>query len=341
MELCERCGRVAPGELEACQACGAKFGRRTGSTYDPELSWAAVRCQFQCRSCGHLSPLDHLDVDGSVSCRRCGLEQAYAVDSWRQALGHAHAVADLAGPDPEGRRPHPRLSIAADNPFKQVGVSATEAGHQQSGQADAGGVSVPNTLRVFAAPGQPLCSSCHEPLSLDVKGPGTIELGCGGCNTRPRYELPQRALELHQALVGVIDGEHRSDAAAVSVEAPEGEQGAIAIKCPSCGAPLEIKDTGQIVTCGFCQTPARIPSSTYGRLVNPKLDPATWWLLFRGPSALRRALERSPEGAGRGGYKVATRSYELPEVVAPPLPVTLALAIGLPLVLLTIAFFLF
>ena len=61
-----------------------------------------------------------------------------------------------------------------------------------------------------------------------------------------------RALDLHPALVGVAAAEHRRDAAAATVEAPVGGQGAIAIKCPSCGAPLEVAVGGGYVQCGYC-----------------------------------------------------------------------------------------
>src|SRR5687768_8175247 len=103
------------------------------------VEWVAIECEFQCRACGHLSPLNQLDVDGSVRCLLCGLDQAFAQSSWRLALDAAHALADLGGAGAEGQHPHPALSIAAENPH----LSARTATHTQSGIVIERGMQVP------------------------------------------------------------------------------------------------------------------------------------------------------------------------------------------------------
>ena len=87
--------------------------------------WVAMRCGFTCNSCKFLAPLDGLDADGAVECAHCGLRQRFEVQHWAPALGVAHAVGDLAGPAPEGRRPHPSLWIGSENSFARIGDTHT------------------------------------------------------------------------------------------------------------------------------------------------------------------------------------------------------------------------
>lgn len=334
MDLCGSCGRVAPQTLAACELCGASFGRVPARGTPEDLRWAALRSEFQCRSCGHHSPIDHLDTDGSASCRRCGLEQAFAVESWRLAIEHAHAVADLAGPDPEGSRPHPQLSIAAENPYWTIGVGETEAAAKVVGG--------PNQLRVRVGPGQPLCPRCKSPYSVFAEGPGVLALECGACPRR-RYAIPPEARSLHPALVGAVAEAHDCEAGAgLGPAATGGAAQAVAIRCPGCGAPLQGARPGSIVTCNFCHSTAQVPASAgRSQQLAPAVEAATWWLLLRGPSQQRRALEHAPEAAGWAGQhkaEAAADSEELaleqPELADPPRLLSVAVGLALPLLLL-------
>ena len=125
--------------------------------------WVAVRCTFQCRSCGFAAPLDQLDIDGSVECAYCGLCQRFEPSTWIEALEFAHAVGDLSGPEPEGRAPNPSLWIAPDNPFRDVGETVTFSELRQSGSQMVDGMMVPRSLQIRVAPGFPGAAGAESP----------------------------------------------------------------------------------------------------------------------------------------------------------------------------------
>src|SRR5262249_50209171 len=127
--ICTRCGVVAPAKRSACEVCNAPFAevRGTAPTHSSDAYWVGVRVTFTCRQCSFEAPPDSLDTDGAVECIHCNLRQKFDVDQWREALEHAHAVGDLAGPWPEGRAPHPTIWIGGANPHKRVGDTTTFA----------------------------------------------------------------------------------------------------------------------------------------------------------------------------------------------------------------------
>src|SRR6185295_10892156 len=118
----------------------------TAPRHDVSGYWVAVRCSFQCRSCGFAAPLDQLDIDGAVECAYCGLRQRFEPSTWTEALEFAHAVGDLAGPEPEGRYPNPSLWIAPANPFADVGETLTFSELRQAGMEMSGGEMIPKSL---------------------------------------------------------------------------------------------------------------------------------------------------------------------------------------------------
>ncbi len=287
--LCPGCGVVAPAERRTCEWCdGALDEPLAPPAADSDAYPVAVRCDFQCRTCGHLSPLNALDLDGTVRCLRCGQDQVFDVEGWSTALDHAHAVGDLAGPGDEGRQPHPRVSIAGDNPFAAIGRYRTSARHAQSGTRMVEGMVMPRSLRIDAAPGHPLCRACATPLSW-TRGGGGLTTTCGDCGRTARYELDPRAPRLSGGLLGVIADEQRRDRPAVQLA--EGSGGAAVMRCPGCGAALEDASDGASVRCGFCQTVARVPGAIRQRVFDHAPEAETWWLLFRGVSTARRDLE--------------------------------------------------
>ncbi len=290
--------------------------------------WVMVSVEFQCRACGHASPLNHLDLDGSVRCLRCGLDQAFAESSWRQALEHAHATGDLAG-SPEGRHPSAWLSIANENPFKD----ATSTSHQQSGFVTERGMQVPTSLHMVATVDDPKCEQCQLPLSFQRQGP-ELRSSCPRCGQARSYRLPPNASRIAPGLIGVMTDEHRTDQLETRVEE---QPGAIALLCPSCGGGLKVAAGERIVTCAYCRTSSRIPEKTFYRSGDPNVHREPWWLAFEGPSKRRRLLERDPTLPREPNDDLTDlKAVEAPKRKRTP-PAELLLVIVLPLLFLLVA----
>ena len=287
-EICPSCGVIAPRSRRSCSLCEAPLDSRQPIPTSADGShWVAIRSFFQCRSCGHLSPLNHLDLDGSVQCHHCGLDQAFDVESWHDGLEHAHAVGDLAGPAPEGLHPHPRISIIGCNPMARVGVDLTLSEFALSGMASGDGMVLARSLKVEAGPGHPLCPACKVPLKVAVQGDQTATR-CERCGKSAEYALPDRARALCEGVRGIMADDMRSDRPPVKAEL---SGGVLALTCPGCGAGLQGADVGKTVSCTFCNTVSRVPDRLALRYMDRKPVPETWWLQFEGPSPARRALE--------------------------------------------------
>ncbi len=204
-----------------------------------------------------------LSFGGEAECHRCGLAQAFAPGQWEAALETAHANADLCGPDPEGRFPGVGPSVAAKNRSKSLGLEHTQTESTQSTTIFEGGSMRRLTLRVSVSPGHPLCASCHAPLGVLLNGRGNAETLCPRCGDRAAYALPPGAAEKAPALRAVIGAEHRvahpggrpgaspDDRPAAKIERGDAA-GVAAIRCPSCGAALEVAPGADLATCQYC-----------------------------------------------------------------------------------------
>ena len=330
--LCPTCGVTAPEERRSCEWCEGALDRPIEApVLDDGTYPVAVRCHFQCRSCGHMSPLNQLDLDGTVRCLRCGLDQVFDVGSWVAALNHAHGVGDLAGPEPEGRHPHPRVSIAGDNPLASIGRYRTSARMSQTGTSVEDGMVVPRSLRIDASPGHPLCPDCDVPVALSASG-GTLTTRCGTCGTAASYEVDPEARRLCPGLRGVAAEAARGDRPRVRL-AEAGPEGASVIRCPGCGAAMKGIGDAPTATCEFCQTVARVPGQVRHELFDHEPDAETWWLLFQGPSNHRREIEACDDLADEALGKV-----EAPPMVKGPLLFRLVLGTVVPLAALIATF---
>ncbi len=249
-------------QRRGCDVCTTSYDQ-PGAALPPtgDVLWVGVRCQFQCRLCGHPSPLNHLDVDGSVSCLRCGLDQVFDVGSWIEGLDHAMRCGALAG---------------QRDKYKQLGVSATSLELVQNGMLIAGGNMIMRSLRVSAGPGHPPCARCHTPLEIEVDGL-TTKTRCPKCSAAQTCELPAKARELCSALRGVIAEELTLDKREAKVD--DGG-GASAIKCAHCAAPLKVTGVSTIVTCEYCGASSRIPRRTMFKLGHDQPVTQLWWLAF-------------------------------------------------------------
>jgi hypothetical protein len=298
MPICASCGVIAPRLVPNCSRCGAPFAARpmTAPRHDASGYWVAVRCSFQCRSCGFAAPLDQLDVDGSVECAYCGLRQRFEPSTWREAIDFAHAVGDLAGPGPEGRFPDPGLWIGASNPFRDTGETIAFSEFRQAGLEISEGMAIPKSLHIQAAPGFPVCVRCRVPVALQVAPGGASTTTCGSCSETATYALPDRARTFGESLVAVVADEHRTNRPRATQMAPS-ETGVAALVCPNCGAPLALHGGDRNVKCQFCGAFCRVPGRFLVRAGQDKIEPEIWWMLFNGPSRKRRELESASGSA--------------------------------------------
>jgi hypothetical protein len=291
LQICPGCGRIAPTARDACEVCETGLEQPLTAPELPEGAYAvAVHCEFQCRQCGKLAPLNHLDIDGSVVCAHCQLDQAFDVGAWKEALRLAHGVGDLAGPTAEGRHPHPRYSIAGANPGTVIGKRDTLLRSTQNSTHVDDGVRTTRSLRLEASPGYPLCPACRVPLDVTLEKE-TSTTRCPRCGDRATYETPPSARKLHHGLRGVQAEDHRRDHEDVRLDIRAGG-GSVAVACPGCGATMAAHGETKVVVCEFCQTVSRIPDKVLQETFHITPEKETWWLWFRGPSWPRGCVEK-------------------------------------------------
>ncbi len=293
--LCPGCGVHAPQRETTCQICGTAVTEplRSAPQLDHDLFWVGVQCSFECRVCGHRSPLNHLDLDGSVMCLNCGIEQKFDEKQWWAGIDHAHAVGDLAGPDPEGRRPNAATPLGERNPFRQIGIDRTFAEEQQRGVVISGRVTT-HSLAVRAMPGHPLCRNCRVPVVLTKNHEERIGTRCPRCNDEREYQRPGGIPKKRKRkLRGVVAGEHLVGQRDAELEQNAG--GATLVKCPNCHAPLEARGDSSLLTCSYCSATSRLSPTTLRQLGHRDLQPELWWMLFSGESSLRRELRGRAE----------------------------------------------
>ncbi len=295
IRICHSCGAIAPTERQGCSICQQPFSRLAERAPErPDGAyWAQMRTELTCRQCGSKSPIDAPDLEGTVTCAACGTIQAFDVDVWTSAFEHAHAVADLAGPDVEGRGGS--TSIAALNPFSAIGISNTTGTLELTGMNISGGVMRTRNLSVSASPGHPLCGVCHTPVEAIVSG-GNVSTRCPTCGDQAQYAMPQGLTAMHSPLVLVIADDLRTDRPEARVNATSAGM-VVALNCPSCGGAIDVQVGERAATCRFCKASCRIPQRTLLSLKKQNERPRPWWALFRGPSPKRRELESGANAA--------------------------------------------
>src|SRR5262249_11169298 len=174
----------------------------------------------------------------------CGQDAAIELVTWQQAIAHAHAVGDLAGPDPQGRFPEPGKKLGGRNPFADVGKRRTFV-DETIGE-----------LEIRAMPGQPPCATCSTPLAVESQSDGMLVMRCPGCGAKHTYEAPFDAIEAMPALRGIVADEHVRGLRDVALEDTiEGEKLAF---CPKCQADVPIHGRSTIVDCPSCATRSRV-----------------------------------------------------------------------------------
>ena len=102
VRICPGCGVVAPLARTSCKACSAPLPPQplvAPGRVGPEVLVCLHEADFACKACGVRSPLATLDCEGQAECMGCGLRQDFDPAQWTDALGFAHGVADLSGPN--------------------------------------------------------------------------------------------------------------------------------------------------------------------------------------------------------------------------------------------------
>ncbi|MBW2524938.1 MAG: hypothetical protein JRI23_12210 [Deltaproteobacteria bacterium] len=284
--VCRGCGLIAPTAHSACDHCGTATGEhavQVSFRSDGYLS-VAVQMEFQCRACGHFAPANFLDLDGSLSCAHCGIEQAFAPRRFRDVLLAAHDVGDLAGPHKEGHPANRSALIGKENPHGAIG--RTESVHATSLRRSD---EIDLKVRLKLTRGRRLCHSCQMPVELYPDGQGQVTTVCSYCQARVEYALPAGGRELYGPLLGVIADEHRSDwQRSETVSADPGAP--VAIQCPSCHAPLKVSASTSFARCQYCSTESVIPARAWARATGEDATPQIWFALFHGPSQARKRL---------------------------------------------------
>ena len=291
MRICNSCGVVALPKEDVCGACKAplKAGAVSVEPVGEGLAFVKVHGHFECRSCGHGVVLNHLDLDGSVLCGKCGIEQKVKWQMWKSLITRAHDTADLGGdakPEPKAPLWWFMRKVAGNriaSRYKAIGVSKscfTE--HRDS--------SLHNDLPyVFtSSPGHPVCTTCRMPLNVQVNERQLTTI-CPQCRTQSTYSLPEQASR-YPALVGVIAPAHHTDSIeAKTEESPDST--VVTISCPKCGGSLDSVELGEVSVCPFCGTTCHIPARILMRTGRDTTTPANWWMLFKGPCSLRKEIE--------------------------------------------------
>ncbi|WP_437486983.1 zinc ribbon domain-containing protein [Sorangium sp. So ce1014] len=274
LRICPQCGRVVPTRQKACRVCGddppepVEVVRRADDAY-----WGHVAFEWACAGCSRRVPLASLADDGRAVCPTCSHTQELPALLWRTALRHAHAVADMAGPDPEGGAAG-RPPIATLNPFKEVGIERADAPGERLRPTD------DTPANLVAGPGHPICA-CGALVEPQWRG-GRCACTCGLSHSGEVPALVRRAMPR-----GVV---------ALVFDRPRAARGAavIALECPRCHAPLDAPEGVRRVTCKYCGGSAAI--------VDPAVPPPSrspvprLWVLFRGPSGARTDLEARAGG---------------------------------------------
>jgi len=301
MRVCGGCGIVRM-DAKACPHCAVAGNWVDAPDRVDGAFWVCALVKFKCRVCGFVVPLNHLDMDGGITCARCGVEQAFAVETWQSAIELAHATGDLAGARGEAAwsLPNVHQSKRAKREHEQSVLADAEYTFGRIGKsrwfAEIGPLG-PSELHVTVSPGVALCAKCHTPFETRELDGEKTEVRCATCDATSTYRVPDAARKTSSALRSVVAPEHRCDRQAVKVIEASG-QAALALVCPSCSASLPmsaVKD--KLVTCTFCNMVARVPDRTWFRVSGKDPVPEAIWLLFNGPSA-RVARARSEDRGG-------------------------------------------
>ncbi|MEZ4409525.1 MAG: hypothetical protein R3A52_24090 [Polyangiales bacterium] len=182
LRVCPGCGVLAPQGAAHCAMCATPLGLRALQVPCPlpHRAWARLELWLVCPHCGGGAALTPASAGAPVPCATCGQPNEVDVGWWEEALNYAHAVADLAAPDPA----NPVASLGAWNPFADVGVARPVV--------DLPDERVPSStpLRMRLGVGAPLCPRCAVPIAPHPARAGRFVSQCPRCGEREAFGLP-------------------------------------------------------------------------------------------------------------------------------------------------------
>lgn len=210
VRVCPACGAVAPVGLAQCGACGEALGLRGISCALPlpGRPWARVEVTLPCPRCSAPVAPRPDDIDGVITCARCGESSGVDAATWDEVVHLAHAAVDLSHPDFVGQN----AALGAWNPFADVGLGASCA-------------TIPNEritpqarLAMRVGPGAPLCPRCHTGLSVHFLHNGRQTTECPSCGDREAFALPPGLASRAPALRALVSFSPHASSAAGRVE---------------------------------------------------------------------------------------------------------------------------
>lgn len=194
--ICPECGLLAPQGASSCEACATALGLRVLRVAPPlpGRPWVRMELTLQCAHCRHSTALTPERVGTMVQCRACEQAQTLELGWWEEAFNYAHAVADLAAPDPMGAV----ASFGAWNPFAELGVLRTTI--------DLPDAQVPSNtpLRMRFGVGVPLCSRCAAPMVPHPARAGRFVSQCSRCTEREAFGLPDGFITRVPTLIAAV-----------------------------------------------------------------------------------------------------------------------------------------
>lgn len=234
---CTGCALRTPKVASACSVCGANESLTV--TTDAEALVVAVELWFTCHSCMLRSPLDAIEPNARAHCYRCGERQELPVALYREALHHAHHVAEIV------TRAEENDGVVVPKEHAALGVMErmTEV------RFDIGGSE--HLVRVgFTTLRCPKCAS----FGVGWEGrKGILTITCDECGTA-KYEAPS-AWSIYKHAAAVVTPTHRTD---VRHAPARRDRRARASVCPTCAAPL-VRGVGlAFAKCGYCATTTRV-----------------------------------------------------------------------------------
>jgi hypothetical protein len=262
--------------------CGAVFSQArlaVPAAFADHTYWMAIEVRFECRACGFLSPLNHLDVDGDVTCLHCGTMQRFALDDWASIIEEAHALGENTS--------HFNYDIGTSHTF----VEFSEA-----------------RQRVRLSPGNPLCGKCRSPYQLVGRNEASLAAHCPTCRETRTFELPPQARGRFRGLAGVLGIEHEANRPPARLNRTSA--GVVALQCPRCGGGLNPSPESSLAHCQYCQTTCLIDSSAMWQSGMKRLAPQWWWLLLQGEPPEATSEERPEAAAPAPAWQSSAASAE-------------------------------